>query len=102
MLNQIVYISSKSLQSETAKLSAISNRTKVVDELIASYGLLDKCYTVNPPKCSSSDLLIFHSSDYVECLKRSNQNQVDDLNEVTEELEEFGIDFIFSLRLSSD
>uniref|UniRef100_A0A8D8GRB9 Histone deacetylase n=2 Tax=Culex pipiens TaxID=7175 RepID=A0A8D8GRB9_CULPI len=91
MLNQIVYISSKSLQSETAKLSAISNRTKVVDELIASYGLLDKCYTVNPPKCSSSDLLIFHSSDYVECLKRSNQNQVDDLNEVTEELEEFGI-----------
>lgn len=89
MREKTVYISSESLQNEMKKLPAILNRTTVVDELITAYGLLDKCTKVAPGKCSREDLLIFHSSDYVDCLERSNQ--VDDLGEVTEELEEFGI-----------
>ncbi|XP_065092285.1 histone deacetylase 8-like isoform X2 [Ochlerotatus camptorhynchus] len=88
-MRKVVYISDENIHEEMRKLGVIGNRSEVVDELVRSYGLLDYCKIVSSKKCSSDDLLSFHSSDYVDCLQRYNDE--DDIEEVTDDLLEYGL-----------
>lgn len=88
-MKEVIYITDKILQKEMLKLGAIGNRSAVVDELVRSYDLLQFCKVISPKRGTLEDLLSFHSSDYVECLKRYNNE--DDIEEVTDELQEFGL-----------
>ncbi|XP_058838770.1 histone deacetylase 8-like [Topomyia yanbarensis] len=85
----VVYVSNISIHKEMRKLSAIKNRSEIVDELIKCYGLFDHCRIVESNKCSLEDLLLFHSADYIQCLKR--YNDIENTDDVTDELQEFGI-----------
>lgn len=88
-MKKVVYITDETIHNEMLKLSAIGNRSAVVDELVKSYELLQFCKIISPKRCTLEDLLSFHSADYVECLKRYNDE--DDIEEVTDELQEFGL-----------
>ncbi|XP_055613935.1 histone deacetylase 8-like [Uranotaenia lowii] len=88
---KVVYVSSERIRKQLTKLRTIQNRQNMVDDLIESYGILNHCQLIDPDPCSYDDLLLFHSSDYVDCLKK--HNDADETDDVTDELQEFGLAF---------
>ncbi|XP_053691845.1 histone deacetylase 8-like [Sabethes cyaneus] len=87
--NEKVYITGKTIHKELEKISVIGKRNEIVDKLVDSYKLLRHFQVIDASKCSHEDLLTFHSSDYVDCLKRYNDADQD--CEIPEELQEYGI-----------
>uniref|UniRef100_T1GBQ7 histone deacetylase n=1 Tax=Megaselia scalaris TaxID=36166 RepID=T1GBQ7_MEGSC len=77
----VKYVYSDSLLYFIDKNPAITGRSKLVHELIKSYGLLGKLPVIPPRICSSAELAQFHSSDYLSALKSGH------------ELEEFGLGY---------
>jgi acetoin utilization deacetylase AcuC-like enzyme len=47
------------------------------------------CRVITPCSASEKDLKLFHSADYIDCLKAVSNNV--DAESVTEKLEEFGL-----------
>ncbi|XP_062565252.1 histone deacetylase 8-like [Armigeres subalbatus] len=88
-MKEIVYITDEIIQAEIMKLGNVGNRSAVVDELVRAYGLLDFCKMISSKRSTRADLLSFHSSDYIDCLLRYNDEN--DIEEVTEELQEYGL-----------
>ena len=62
----------------------------MVHNLISSYGLLKHFEIKNAKPCSKDDLLIFHSSDYIDHLSAHNEESPED---VTDEQLEFGLGY---------
>lgn len=62
-----------------------------MQDLISSYNLLTKMEVINSEKASEEDLKQFHSSSYVEFLKKVNN--CDNLEEYDEEQLEYGLGY---------
>lgn len=78
---RIKYVYSDLLLNFIDKNPAIKGRSRIIHELIKSYGLLERLQVLPPRICSSAELSQLHSSDYLSVLKNGN------------ELEEFGLGY---------
>jgi len=64
----IIYVSSDDYIHVCDLHPKVSSRATLVHNLIKAYELFEKMEVVAPRICSKTDLLAFHTSDYVECL----------------------------------
>uniref|UniRef100_A0A2S2PC45 Histone deacetylase n=1 Tax=Schizaphis graminum TaxID=13262 RepID=A0A2S2PC45_SCHGA len=89
MDHSVCYISDPQLIKECCKIPNISKRAYLVDSLIKAYQLSDHMdvFKVNPS--SYEDLIGFHSSAYVDFLKKLNDNN----SSFTDNEDEYGIGY---------
>lgn len=64
----IIYVSSQDYIDVCDLHPKVLGRASLVHNLIKAYDLYEKMEVVSPRICSKTDLLAFHTSDYVECL----------------------------------
>ncbi|GJQ75041.1 hypothetical protein Trydic_g9660 [Trypoxylus dichotomus] len=90
---RISYIYDEDLEAECNRLPSMLNRASIVQDLINSYGILNsnKILVVRSTKATESDLKQFHSSSYVDFLKKTNS--ACDLEKFEKESGEYGLDY---------
>ncbi|XP_063705171.1 histone deacetylase 8-like [Culicoides brevitarsis] len=105
MAQKVVYISSTHLRTQCDKIEVIKNRSQMVHSLIRAYNLLSdpKVTVKHPRRIAPSELLDFHSSDYVKYLKSlptvdssfNNSSFLSDTSDaaITDDDLEFGIGY---------
>lgn len=67
----------------------------LVQDLINSYKLLvdDKFLVVQSKDATEDELKSFHSSDYIDFLKRVNDEDIENIDDFEDELLEFGLSY---------
>lgn len=73
--------------------SKLNFQAILIQDLINSYKLLldDKFLVVQSEDATDDEVKSFHSSAYVEFLKKINDKDIEDCNEFKNELEEYGL-----------
>jgi len=72
-------------------LPKVKGRASMVHSLITSYGMLKNMVCVTASKALESELTLFHSSDYLDCLKQLSNEE--DEEKYLEEAEVFGLTY---------
>ncbi|KAK9710654.1 Histone deacetylase domain [Popillia japonica] len=90
---EIIYIYDEDLEAECNRLPSMLNRASIVQDLINSYGILksEKVLVVRSIKAREHDLNRFHSSSYIDILKKTNT--MDDTEEFEKELAQYGLNY---------
>lgn len=91
MSDKVGYIYSPRLEAELDKIPKIAGRAQMVNSLVHSYQLFRKLRIVTPEPCDCKQLQSFHSSSYIEYLKRCGDDRVDE-EEALEEASFYGLD----------
>lgn len=69
MSGRVAYIHSEDLLQRANQLTRIEGRADLIHSLIQAYGLLQYIDVIPPRVATDSEILGFHSSDYIEFLK---------------------------------
>ncbi|XP_033741385.1 histone deacetylase 8-like isoform X2 [Pecten maximus] len=88
---RVSYIYSKELIQQCNLMQKIPNRASMVHSLIAAYGILKYTRVVVPSIATEESLCLFHSPEYIEFLKKINDQ--DDEEIYDEEAAQFGLTY---------
>lgn len=88
---RVAYISSLECIQKCDCLPKVKGRARRVHSLIEAYGLLQHMSVVAPPAASDNELRLFHSTEYLKCLR--HLSQLDDGEKSIDNMEEFGLAF---------
>nr|QVX32610.1 HDAC8 [Platynereis dumerilii] len=88
---RVAYVFNEELIKLSDELPKIKGRASIVHSLIRSYGLLSKMRLISPHKAKLTDILLFHSSEYIDCLQKLSDE--DDDEKWMEEAETFGLTY---------
>ncbi|KAF2904534.1 hypothetical protein ILUMI_01635 [Ignelater luminosus] len=93
MKDKIAYIFDERLQKECDRLPAVLKRASIVQDLITCYNLLsnENVSVISSTPASEDELKYFHSTAYVDFLKKIND--VEDLDLFDEQQLEFGLGY---------
>ncbi|KAK2172727.1 hypothetical protein NP493_931g00010 [Ridgeia piscesae] len=90
-LRRVVYVYSDDLIAVCDQLPKVQCRARMVHSLISAYDLSRCMRCVSPRPAREDEVTLFHSSDYVDCLKRLSA--IEDDEKYDEEAEEFGLSY---------
>ncbi|CAH0561320.1 unnamed protein product [Brassicogethes aeneus] len=90
---KVAYIFSGELVRQCNRLPTMKNRASIVQDLITSYKLLynDNMAVVLSEKATEEELKLFHSTSFVEFMKKIND--LEDFEDFDEEQVEFGLGY---------
>ncbi|KAJ3658656.1 hypothetical protein Zmor_010382 [Zophobas morio] len=90
---KIVYIYSDNLRKQCDRIPTMLNRASVVQDLISSYEIMSskKLLIVQSLDATEEELKLFHSSDFIDFMKRINDS--DEFEKYEDEQEEFGLGY---------
>uniref|UniRef100_A0A2C9JYC4 Histone deacetylase n=1 Tax=Biomphalaria glabrata TaxID=6526 RepID=A0A2C9JYC4_BIOGL len=92
---RVAYVHSQDLLTKANELIRIEGRAELVHSLIRTYGLLQYLQVVTPRPATQSEILAFHSSDYIQCLQ--DISAVSDSEDIEEqhkhEVESYGLSY---------
>ncbi|EDO32559.1 predicted protein [Nematostella vectensis] len=94
LLPKVAFIHSEDSVNLCDKLPKVTGRASLTSSLIEAYGLLKdrNIRVIAPRKATASELAAFHSSEYVNCMRRAAE-AVSDGSEECEDLVEFGLGY---------
>ncbi|KAK6633588.1 hypothetical protein RUM44_004195 [Polyplax serrata] len=89
----VYYIYDKRLVEVSKNIPNIGSRAAVVQSLISSYDLLSYCDICVAQEATDENLLSFHSSDYIDVLKRAHLSNDLEKLEDSEEIKDFNLGY---------
>ncbi|KAI0217672.1 Histone deacetylase 8 [Lamellibrachia satsuma] len=90
-IKRVVYVYSDELITVCDQLPKVQRRATMVHSLISAYDLPSCMRFVSPRPAREDEVTLFHSSDYVDCLKRLSA--IEDDEKYDDEAEEFGLSY---------
>ncbi|XP_012936369.1 histone deacetylase 8 isoform X2 [Aplysia californica] len=92
---RVTYVHSEELKCKTNELIRIEKRAELVHSLIRVYGLLQYVELLEPRHAEESEILGFHCSDYINCLRGigscSDSEEISD--KLSSEAEGYGLSY---------
>ncbi|ELU03635.1 hypothetical protein CAPTEDRAFT_148478 [Capitella teleta] len=86
---RVAYVYNEQYTKLCDQMPKIPLRASMTHSLIAAYGLLPHLQVISPEAASKEDLKLFHSEDFIDCLRRLSD--LDDEEKYDDDAESYGL-----------